>query len=87
MQILAISGSLRAASTNTTLRKAAAALAPEDVTLNLYDRLGGKAIFLLSDLLFPLLSSLFQSLFFRFFSSSFFRVFSPEVYSICAFFS
>ena len=40
MQILAISGSLRAASTNTILLKAAAALAPEDVTLNLYDGLG-----------------------------------------------
>jgi NAD(P)H-dependent FMN reductase len=40
MQILAISGSLRAASTNTTLLKAAAAMAPEDVTLSLYDGLG-----------------------------------------------
>jgi len=40
MQILAISGSLRAASTNTTLLKAAAALAPEDVMFNLYDGLG-----------------------------------------------
>jgi chromate reductase, NAD(P)H dehydrogenase (quinone) len=40
MQILAISGSLRAASTNATLLKAAAALVPEDVTLNLYDGLG-----------------------------------------------
>lgn len=40
MQILAISGSLRAASTNTTLLKAAAALVPEDVALNLYDGLG-----------------------------------------------
>jgi chromate reductase, NAD(P)H dehydrogenase (quinone) len=40
MQVLTISGSLRAASTNTTLLKAAAALAPEDVTLNLYDGLG-----------------------------------------------
>src|SRR5258705_4385652 len=40
MQILAISGSLRAASTNTNLLKAAAALAPEDVTLSLYDGLG-----------------------------------------------
>jgi len=36
MQILAISGSLRAASTNTTLLKAAVALAPEDVLLNVY---------------------------------------------------
>jgi NAD(P)H-dependent FMN reductase len=34
MQILAISGSLRAASTNTALLKAAAALASEEVTLN-----------------------------------------------------
>jgi chromate reductase, NAD(P)H dehydrogenase (quinone) len=40
MQILAISGSLRAASTNTTLLKAAAALVPEGVMLNLYDGLG-----------------------------------------------
>jgi chromate reductase, NAD(P)H dehydrogenase (quinone) len=40
MQILAISGSLRAASANTTLLKAAAAMAPEDVTLSLYDGLG-----------------------------------------------
>jgi len=40
MQILAISGSLRTASTNTTLLKAAAALAPEDVTLNVYEGLG-----------------------------------------------
>jgi NAD(P)H-dependent FMN reductase len=40
MQILAISGSLRAASTNTMLLKAAAALAPEEVTLRIYDGLG-----------------------------------------------
>lgn len=40
MQILAISGSLRAASTNTTLLKAAAALVPQDVTLNVYDGIG-----------------------------------------------
>ena len=40
MQILAISGSLRAASANTTLLKAAAALVPEDVRLNLYHGLG-----------------------------------------------
>jgi chromate reductase len=40
MQILAISGSLRAASTNTNLLKAAAAMAPFDVTLSLYDGLG-----------------------------------------------
>jgi chromate reductase len=36
MQILAISGSLRTASTNTTLLKAAAALAPEDVSVNVF---------------------------------------------------
>jgi chromate reductase len=40
MQILVISGSLRAASANTTLLKAAATMAPEDVTLSLYDGLG-----------------------------------------------
>jgi chromate reductase len=40
MQLLAISGSLRAASTNTTLLKAAAAVAPEDVSLQIYDGLG-----------------------------------------------
>jgi chromate reductase len=40
MQILAISGSLRAASTHTTLLKAAAALAPEDVSLNVFCGLG-----------------------------------------------
>jgi chromate reductase len=40
MQILAISGSLRAASTNTNLLKAAATLAPDDVTLVVYDGLG-----------------------------------------------
>ncbi len=40
MQLLAISGSLRADSTNTTLLKAAAELAPGDVTLHIYDGLG-----------------------------------------------
>src|SRR5258708_32156395 len=40
MQILAISGSLRAASANTNLLKAAAAMAPGDVTLSLYYGLG-----------------------------------------------
>jgi chromate reductase len=40
MQFLAISGSLRAASTNTTLLKAAAGFAPGGVTLKLYDGLG-----------------------------------------------
>jgi NAD(P)H-dependent FMN reductase len=41
MQFLAISGSLRAASTNSSLLRAAAILAPEDVTINFYDELGG----------------------------------------------
>ena len=36
MRILGISGSLRAASTNTTLLKATAALAPEGVSLNVF---------------------------------------------------
>ncbi|MBC8160239.1 MAG: NAD(P)H-dependent oxidoreductase [Roseiflexaceae bacterium] len=40
MHILAISGSLRATSSNTTLLKAAAALAPAGVAIALYDRLG-----------------------------------------------
>lgn len=40
MQFLAISGSLRAASTNRSLLRAAAVLAPEDVTINFYDELG-----------------------------------------------
>src|SRR5579859_4480587 len=40
MQFLAISGGLRAASTNTSLLRAAAVLAPEDVTIKLYDGLG-----------------------------------------------
>ena len=40
MQILALSGSLRAASSNTTLLRAAARLAPEGVELTLYDGLG-----------------------------------------------
>ena len=39
MRILAISGSLRAASYNTALLRAAAELAPEDVTLELYEGL------------------------------------------------
>jgi chromate reductase, NAD(P)H dehydrogenase (quinone) len=39
MRILAISGSLRAASHNTALLRAAADLAPEGVELRLYDRL------------------------------------------------
>jgi len=40
MQILAISGSLRAISSNTALLKAAAALAPEGVQIKIYERLG-----------------------------------------------
>jgi chromate reductase len=40
MQLLAISGSLRSASTNRSLLRAAAILAPEDVTVNFYDELG-----------------------------------------------
>jgi chromate reductase, NAD(P)H dehydrogenase (quinone) len=40
MQLLALSGSLRAASTNTTLLKAAAAVVSPDVTLHTYDGLG-----------------------------------------------
>ena len=40
MHILAISGSLRAASSNTTLLRAAAILAPEGVEFDLYDGLG-----------------------------------------------
>ena len=40
MNIVAISGSLRAASTNTALVRAAAALAPDDVEVMLYEGLG-----------------------------------------------
>src|SRR5438105_3467377 len=40
MRILTISGSLRSASSNTTLLRAAAALAPEGVEIILYDGLG-----------------------------------------------
>ena len=40
MHFLAISGSLRAASTSTTLLKAAAVLAPDGVTLSVYEGLG-----------------------------------------------
>jgi chromate reductase, NAD(P)H dehydrogenase (quinone) len=39
MKLLAISGSLRAVSSNTTLLEAAALLAPEGVTITLYDGL------------------------------------------------
>lgn len=41
MKILAISGSLRAASTNTALLRAAALLAPAGVEIDLYQGLGG----------------------------------------------
>src|SRR3954470_10779271 len=40
IRILAISGGLRAASSNTTLLRAVAALAPEGVAVELYDGLG-----------------------------------------------
>jgi chromate reductase, NAD(P)H dehydrogenase (quinone) len=40
LRILAISGSLRAASSNTALLRAAAALAPEDVEITVYGGLG-----------------------------------------------
>jgi chromate reductase len=40
MRLLAISGSLRAVSSNTAVLQAAARLAPRDVTIELYDRLG-----------------------------------------------
>ena len=40
MDILAISGSLRAESTNTALLRAAAALAPEDVHITIFEGLG-----------------------------------------------
>jgi chromate reductase len=41
MKILAISGSLRAASSNSALLRAAALLAPADVEIDLYKGLGG----------------------------------------------
>jgi NAD(P)H-dependent FMN reductase len=41
MRILAISGSLRASSSNTALLRAASALAPPGVEVTLYDGLGG----------------------------------------------
>ncbi|MBL6854485.1 MAG: NAD(P)H-dependent oxidoreductase [Alphaproteobacteria bacterium] len=41
IRLLAISGSLRAVSTNTTLLKAAIALAPAVMTIDLWDGLGG----------------------------------------------
>lgn len=41
MRLLAISGSLRAASSNTAVLQAAARLAPPGVTIELYQQLGG----------------------------------------------
>ncbi|MDB5298241.1 MAG: NADPH-dependent reductase [Phycisphaerales bacterium] len=40
IQLLAISGSLRSGSSNTAVLRAAAALAPDDVTVTLYEQLG-----------------------------------------------
>jgi chromate reductase len=40
MRLLAVSGSLRAASSNTAVLQAAARVAPTGVTIELYDRLG-----------------------------------------------
>lgn len=45
MKILAISGSLRTASTNTALLRAAIAAAPEGVTVELYEGLGTLPLF------------------------------------------
>jgi NAD(P)H-dependent FMN reductase len=45
MRILAISGSLRASSTNTALVRAIIALAPEDMEITLYDGLGALPYF------------------------------------------
>lgn len=45
MKILAISGSLRAASTNTALLRAAQRLVPAGVVITLYDKLGHLPIF------------------------------------------
>ena len=45
MQILAISGSLRASSTNTALLKAAAALAPDEIELSIFRGLGDLPLF------------------------------------------
>ena len=41
MKLLAISGSLRRASSSSTLLRAIARLAPDDVTVEIYDGLGG----------------------------------------------
>lgn len=45
MRILALSGSLRAASTNTALLRAAARAAPAGMTVDLYDGLGRLPVF------------------------------------------
>jgi chromate reductase len=45
MRVLTISGSLRAGSYNTALARAAAAVAPEGVEVELYDRLGELPLF------------------------------------------
>ena len=45
IRLLAISGSLRPASSNTTLLRAAAALAPENVEIELYDGVAGLPYF------------------------------------------
>ena len=45
IRILAISGSVRAASTNTALLRAAAKAAPEDVAVTLYEDLGALPVF------------------------------------------
>lgn len=45
MRILAISGSLRGDSSNTTLLRAASQLAPENVEVRLYDKLAGLPYF------------------------------------------
>lgn len=45
MRVLAISGSLRAASVNSTLLRAAARLAPADIKVHLYAGVGGLPLF------------------------------------------
>src|SRR3546814_14321727 len=45
MRLLALSGSLRAASTNTALLRAAAAAAPAGMTVEIYDGLGRLPVF------------------------------------------
>jgi chromate reductase len=41
MNVVAITGSLRAASSNTALLRAAAAMAPEDMTVTVFEAIGG----------------------------------------------